>query len=391
MGQRSAQDKQSLLAYARGLDPEATRLQTDLKKLTDGAPKPPVMSVRVIAQRTNSPRTTHILHRGEFKQPRDQVAPGVFATLPGIKNRAQGDRLDLARWLVDGQNPIVPRVTANHIWSQLFGEGLVRTMNDFGTRGDAPSHTALLNWLADEFIQLKWSRKDMIRLITQSATYQQSSRHRPKVAENDPNNHLLHRQNRFRVQAETIRDLTLAASGQLSPKIGGPSVFPPLPPGVAELSYANNFRWKTSAGEDQFRRGMYTFFKRTSPHPNLITFDCPDSNITCVQRNISNTPLAALTTLNNSIFTDAAKAMSKRLLSERAEDTARIQLGFQLCTARQPTPSEIAAFADLLAKAKTYYANHQDTATAFNGNPEASAWAVVTRVFLNLDEFITRE
>ena len=391
IGQRSAQDKQSLLAYARGLDPEAKRLQTDLKKLTDGAPKPPVMSVRVIAQRTNSPRTTHILHRGEFKQPRDQVAPGVFATLPGIKNRAQGDRLDLARWLVDGQNPIVPRVTANHIWSQLFGEGLVRTMNDFGTRGDAPSHTALLNWLADEFIQLKWRRKDMIRLITQSATYQQSSRHRPEVAENDPNNHLLHRQNRFRVQAETIRDLTLAASGQLSPKIGGPSVFPPLPPGVAELSYANNFKWKTSAGEDQFRRGMYTFFKRTSPHPNLITFDCPDSNITCVQRNISNTPLAALTTLNNAIFTDAAKAMSKRLLSERAEDTARIQLGFQLCTARQPTPTEIAAFADLLAKAKTYYANHQDTATAFNGNPEASAWAVVTRVFLNLDEFITRE
>ena len=211
--------------------------------------------------------------------------------MPTIKNRAQGDRLDLARWLVDGQTPIVPRVTANHIWSHLFGEGLVRTMNDFGARGDAPSHPALLNWLAGEFVQLKWSRKAMIRLITQSATYQQSSRHRPELSEIDPNNHLLHRQNRFRVQAETIRDLTLAASGQLSAKIGGPSVFPPLPPGVAELSYANNFKWKTSNGEDQFRRGMYTFFKRTSPHPNLITFDCPDSNVTCVKRNISNTPL----------------------------------------------------------------------------------------------------
>ena len=389
--QRSAKDKQSLLAFARGLDPDAMRLQSDLKKLTEGAPKPPVMSVRVIAQRTSSPRTTHVLHRGEFKQPRDKVSPGTFATLPTIKNRAQGDRLDLARWLVDGQTPIVPRVTANHIWSHLFGEGLVRTMNDFGARGDAPSHPALLNWLAGEFVRLKWSRKAMIRLITQSATYQQSSRHRPELSEIDPNNHLLHRQNRFRVQAETIRDLTLAASGQLSAKIGGPSVFPPLPPGVAELSYANNFKWKTSNGEDQFRRGMYTFFKRTSPHPNLITFDCPDSNVTCVKRNISNTPLAALATLNNTVFTDAAKAMSKRLLSERAEDTARIQLGFQLCTARQPTPSEIAAFADLLTKAKAYYADNEDAAAAFNGNPEASAWAVVTRIFLNLDEFITRE
>ena len=390
-GQRSAKEKQSLLSFARGLDPEAMRLDTDLKKLIDGAPKPPVMSVRVLTQRTNSPRTTHVLHRGEFKQPQDKVNPGTFATLPAINNRANGDRLDLARWLVDGQNPIVPRVTANHIWSHLFGEGLVRTMNDFGARGDAPSHTALLNWLAGEFIRLKWSRKDMIRLITRSATYQQSSRHRPEISKIDPNNHLLHRQNRFRVQAETIRDLTLAASGQLSRKIGGPSVFPPLPPGVAELSYANNFKWKTSAGEDQFRRGMYTFFKRTSPHPNLITFDCPDSNITCVQRNISNTPLAALTTLNNAIYTEAAKAMAKRLLSESADDTTRIQLGFQLCTARQPTPSEIANFADLLTKAKTYYADHPDAAAAFNGDSEASAWAAVTRIFLNLDEFITRE
>ena len=389
--QRSAKDKQSLLAFARGLNPDAMRLQSDLRKLTEGAPKPPVMSVRVIAQRTSSPRTTYVLHRGEFKQPRDKVSPGTFATLPAIKNRAQGDRLDLARWLVDGQTPIVPRVTVNHIWSHLFGEGLVRTMNDFGARGDAPSHPALLNWLAGEFVRLNWSRKAMIRLITQSATYQQSSRHRSELLGIDPNNHLLHRQNRFRVQAETIRDLTLAASGQLSAKIGGPSVFPPLPPGVAELSYANNFKWKTSNGEDQFRRGMYTFFKRTSPHPNLITFDCPDSNVTCVQRNISNTPLAALATLNNTVFTDAAKAMAKRLLAERAEDTARIQLGFQLCTARQPTPSEIAAFADLLTKAKAYYADNEEVAAAFNGNPEASSWAVVTRIFLNLDEFITRE
>ncbi len=149
----------------------------------------------------------------------------------------------------------------------------------------------------------------MIRLITQSATYQQASIHPPELAHTDPNNHLLHRQNRFRVEAEIVRDLTLGASGQLSLKIGGASVYPPLPSGVAELSYANNFKWAVSRGEDRYRRGMYTFFKRTSPHPNLITFDCPDSNVTCVKRNISNTPIAALATLNNSVFTDAAKAV----------------------------------------------------------------------------------
>lgn len=390
-GQRSVKDQQTLLKFARELDPEAKRLQFELKKLNDSTPKPPVMSVRTITQRINNSRTTHVLHRGEFKQPKDRVSAETLSALPPVSNRAQGDRLDLARWLVDGTNPIVPRVTINHIWSHLFGHGLVRTQNDFGARGDAPTHPELINWLASEFVRRNWNRKDMIRLITHSATYQQASIHRPELADIDPNNHLLHRQNRFRVQAETIRDLTLAASGQLSRKVGGPSVFPPLPPGVAELSYANNFKWKTSPGEDQFRRGMYTFFKRTSPHPNLITFDCPDSNVSCIQRNISNTPLGALTTLNNTVFSDAAKAMAERLLKERADDQARIQLGFQLCTARHPTPREASAFNDLLIKAKAHYAEHEEQAKAFNGDAESSAWTVVTRIFLNLDEFITRE
>ena len=388
---RTPQETQSLLNFVQTRDPEAIRLQANLKKLNSNAPKPPVMSVRVISQRKNNPRTTHILHRGEFKQPREKVFADTIATLPKISNRGEGDRLDLARWLVDGRNPIVPRVIVNQIWANLFGKGLVRSINDFGVRGDAPTHPALLDWLAGEFVRRNWSRKEMIRLITQSATYQQASIHRPELAHSDPNNHLLHRQNRFRVEAEIIRDLTLGASGQLSRKIGGKSVYPPLPQGVAQLSYANNFKWAVSEGEDRYRRGLYTFFKRTSPHPNLITFDCPDSNVTCVKRNISNTPIAALATLNNSVFTDAAKAMAKRLIKEQNSDVQRITMGFQLCAARKPSTKEVTSFLTLLKKAKAFYQGNETEAKAFNGDAEASAWATLTRIFLNLDEFITRE
>ena len=349
------------------------------------------MSVRVISQRTNSPRATHVMHRGEFKQPREKVAALTPVTLPKVTNRAQGNRLDLARWLVDGKNPLAPRVTANQIWANLFGEGIVRTVNDFGVRGDAPTHPELLDWLATELVRRKWSRKAMIRLIVNSATYRQSSAHRPEIIARDPSNLLLHRQNRFRVEAEIIRDLNLAASGLLARKVGGPSVFPPLPSGVAALSYANNFKWATSKGENRYRRGLYTFFKRTSPHPNLITFDCPDSNVTCVKRTRSNTPLAALATLNNEVFAESAKALAKRLLKEKSDDLERIALGFKICVAREPSADERAALANLLKQTRAYYAAHEAEAKALNGDVEASAWAATARVLLNLDEFITRE
>ena len=385
---RNTKQAAALLSYFRERDAASIALQAELKK---PAPKSPLMSVRVISQRSNSPRISHVMHRGEFMQLREKVLPGTLSTLPKVNNRKQGDRLDLARWLVDGKNPLVPRVTANQIWANLFGEGIVRTVNDFGVRGDAPTHPELLNWLGAELVQRKWSRKAMIRLIVHSATYRQSSAHRPELAARDPNNHLLHRQNRFRVEAEIIRDLNLAASGLLARKVGGPSVFPPLPAGVATLSYANNFKWTTSKGEDRYRRGMYTFFKRTSPHPNLITFDCPDSNVACLKRTRSNTPLAALATLNNEVFTEAAKALANRLLKEKTTDPARIAHGFRICVAREPSAAEHATLAKLISQARAHYAAHEAEAKAFNGNTEASAWAATARVLLNLDEFITRE
>jgi hypothetical protein len=389
---RDAKQTDALLGFFRERDAAAKNLTTQMANLTKTAPKPPLMRVRVISQRTKNARTTHFLHRGEFKQPKAKVTPGTPSALPPVKHRTDtGDRLDLARWLVDARNPVTPRVTVNHLWANLFGAGLVRTPNDFGVRGESPTHPELIDWLAGELIQRKWSRKALIKLIVTSATYQQASIHRPDIKEKDPNNRLIHRQNRFRVEAEIIRDLHLAASGLLTNQIGGPSVFPPLPAGVATLSYANNLKWNTSKNADRYRRGMYTFFKRTSPHPNLTTFDCPDSNVTCVKRSRSNTPLAALATLNNSVFTEAAKAMAKRVIREKPDDVSRIDHCFRLCVARPPTSVEHTAFAELLKSAHEYYRSHEPEAKVYNGNAEASAWATTARIMLNMDEFITRE
>ncbi len=379
---------EALLNHFVAADAEAKRLQAELKK---PEPNPPVMSVRVIGQRTNNPRTTHVLNRGEFKQPKEKVLATSPTTLPSITNRAQGDRLDLAQWLVDGRNPLVPRVVINHMWANLFGEGIVRTPNDFGVRGEAPTHPHLLDWLASEFVRLKWSRKAMIKLIVTSATYRQSSAHRPALAERDPNNLLLHRQNRFRVEAEIIRDLTLAASGLLSRKVGGPSVYPPLPTGVAAVSYANNFKWNTSKGEDRYRRGLYTFFKRTAPHPNLLTFDCPDSNVTCVKRTRSNTPLAALVLLNNEVYTEAAKSLGNRMRKADKSDAERLKAGFRFCIARNPSAKELDSLSQLLEKARSWFKDNEKGAQEFAGDAESSAWTATARVLLNLDEFITRE
>jgi hypothetical protein len=240
----------------------------------------------------------------------------------------------------------------------------------------------------------------MIRLIVASATYRQSSATRPELIDVDPTNHLLHRQNRFRVEGEIVRDLALAVSGLLSPKLGGPSVFPPLPAGIAELSYAGNFKWKTSEGEDRYRRGMYTYFKRTAPHPSLTTFDCPDSNTTCLERQTSNTPLQALTTLNNEVYNEAAQSLARRLLIEGgATDNDRLTSGLRWCIARPPASEELAPFADLLASSRQWYAEHGEDAQAAAGDKlpkgvapaDAAAWVATARILLNLDEFLTRE
>ena len=397
---------QPLWAWMARIDPDVVAAERALKAAEAKLPRPPLMNVRVIAQRTHAPRETHLLHRGDFLQPAERVMPATFATLPPVQGSS---RLDLARWLVSPTNPLTPRVTVNHFWTHLFGEGLVHTVADFGVRGEPPTHPELLDWLADEFVKQGWSRKKMLKTIMLSATYRQASGATSRTAQEmafiqdtDPKNHLLWRQNRLRVEGEIVRDLHLAASGLLAVKIGGPSVFPPMPPDVAALSYANNFKWATSTGEDRYRRGMYTFFKRTAPHPDLTTFDCPDANLTNVRRTVSNTPLQALTTLNAEAFAEAAQALAKRVLEDAAlhDDAARLARAFRLCVSRAPFHGELAALQKLLEEARhTCRAESvQDVraaagahAAANTAPAENAAWVAVTRIILNLDELITRE
>jgi mono/diheme cytochrome c family protein len=400
---RKVEQSQAILNWFATVRASTKKVAAAIDAHNKAAPKEPIMSVRVINQRKTDPRKTYVLRRGEFLQPikEREIIPAGLSTLHPLKPREKtGDRLDLATWIVSPENPLTSRVTVNHAWKHLFGQGIVPTVNDFGVRGEKPSHPKLLDWLADEFRgNLSWSRKELVRLIVTSATYRQSSTHRNELLEIDPQNNLLARQNRLRAEAEIIRDFSLSVSGLLSKKIGGPSVFPPLPPGVTELSYAGNFKWKTSQGEDQFRRGMYTFFKRTSPHPNLTTFDCPDANTTCVDRQTSNTPLQALILLNNVVFTQAAQSFGKQLLEvKNLSDGERLNLAFERCVSRPMTGSESDQFGSLLGVSRKWYEAHPEDAKKLIGiyavegaSPaESAAWTATCRVMLNMDEFITR-
>ena len=399
--QRTAEEQAALAAHFERIDEKTAPLLAQVKAFETKLPAKPEMDVRVIKERSGDRRVTHVFRRGEFKDHLDEVTTGTPSVLPPIKQRGEeGDRLDLARWLVSGENPLPPRVVANEIWANLFGDGIVGTLNDFGVRGDRPTHPELIDWIAAEFVRNGWSRKELIKTIVSSNTYRQSSDHRPELIDIDPKNHLLARQNRFRVEAEIVRDLSLSAAGLLSAKVGGPSVFPPIPAGVADVNYNSAFKWVVSSGEDRYRRGIYTYFKRTAPHPNLTTFDCPDSNVTCVQRTRSNTPLAALITLNNETFVEASQAMTKRILSEvpEGDDAARIAHAFQLSLARSPSDAETDRLTSLLETARGWYREHPQDATALLGShapeaipaPEAAAWIATVRVVLNLDEFLTR-
>ena len=399
---RDEKEIKTVRDYFHQQDEALVSLRRSAEELKKTEPKSPYLNIRIVTQRTEESRTTHVLERGEFSKPLDEVIPGVLSVLPDIEPRVPesvGDRLDFARWLVSEENPLTPRVIVNQIWANLFGEGLVATRNDFGVRGELPSHPALLDHLARTFIDRGWSRKELIRYIVMSATYRQSSHHRPELLDRDPKNRWLARQNRFRVEAEIVRDIYLDAGGLLSKTLGGPSVFPPTSKDVVALTYNSSVKWNVSPGEDKYRRGIYTFFKRTAPHPNLMTFDCPDSNTTCVERNRSNTPLAALATLNNEVFVEAAKGFSHRVLSwEKANDRERMQAAFLAATIRKAGPEELDALMDLLSVSLAYYRKHPEEAQRFLGgvsqegrNPvDVAAWAATLRIVLNLDEVITR-
>jgi mono/diheme cytochrome c family protein len=372
----------SPLAAAADVHLGMRRVDLD-RQLTALKAKAPAGPTTMVMRERETPRTTQVLLGGDFTRKGAQVVPGVPAVLPPLAPWGRGvggegsspTRLDLARWLVDPKNPLTARVTVNRLWQHYFGLGLVETDNDFGTQGTPPSHPELLDWLATEFVARGWSLKEMHWLIVTSATYRQSSRARPDLMTVDARNRLLARQVRLRLEAEFVRDVALAASGLLNEKVGGPGVFPPQPEGIYRFTQIDK-HWRASAGPDRYRRGVYTYFWRSAPHPSLTVFDAPDASGACTRRNRSNTPLQALTQLNDQGQYEFAQALAARVLREGGEeDAARLRYAFRLCLARQPNEREQQRLAELLARQPA-------------GN---EAWVTVARVLLNLDEFITRE
>ena len=314
----------------------------------------------LVMQERKTPRTTNVFIKGDFTRPSAEVTPGTPAVLhPLPSQNGQPNRLDLARWIVSPENPLTARVIVNRVWQVYFGRGLVETENDFGTLGTPPTHPELLDWLAVEFQQQGWSMKELHRLIVTSSTYRQSSAHRDDLQQKDPNNYLLARQRRLRLDAEVIRDACLVASGLLSEKLGGPPVYPPIPEGVMNQGQVKR-AWKASSGEDRYRRGLYTFVYRATPPPSLNVFDAPDGFSTCTRRSRSNTPLQALTLLNDAAYFEFATALAKII------DQQGILPAFRRCTSRLPQPEELSVL------------NRLDSLSA-------------ARVLLNLDETVTRE
>ena len=326
-------------------------------------------------------RKTRIHLRGEYQRPGDEVEPGTPAVLPPLRPRgARPDRLDLARWLVDPANPLTARVTVNHVWQHLFSRGLVATVDNFGVLGEPPSHPELLDYLATEFVQLGWSRKKLIRLIVTSATYRQSSVLRQDLAERDPQNVLLARQSRQRLEAEIVRDVFLASSGLLNPRIGGPSIYPALPPFV--LAFGRNKSWPETKGPEKYRRGLYIHLRRNVPYPMLATFDASDASVACLHRERSNSPLQALTLLNDPVFVECHERLGEQLAAQPADSTdeTRLRHAFERCLSRPPAAAELAAMQ-----------RHFDHQLLLAQGDRRLAFVAAARLIMNLDEFITRE
>ena len=317
-------------------DPGLIERVNNLRELRKREPK---VTTTLIMHELSQPRETYIHLGGDFTRKGAIVKPGVPAVLPQLPQGATS-RLDLARWLVDPQNPLTSRVTVNRMWQAYFGKGIVETENDFGLQGARPTHPELLEYLASEFVRGHWSQKAIHRLIVTSATYRQSSKQRPEVDEVDPYNKLLARQNRLRLEAEIIRDAALSASGLLTDEIGGPSAYPPIPDGALAVTQVKQ-EWPVSIGPDRFRRGLYTFFRRSAVFPELAAFDAPDATATCTRRVRSNTPLQALTTLNDLAFTEFAEGLAERVIKEiPAGNDQRLDYAFLLTMNRHPKPAE---------------------------------------------------
>jgi hypothetical protein len=395
--------------YLRQVAPaELRERHTELQALRTRAAKlEKEILTTMVMDEAEKPRDTFVLARGDYRNRTDKVTPGVPAVLPPLASGAKPDRLALANWLVDPQHPLTARVAVNRYWQMYFGTGLVKSAENFGSQGEPPSHPELLDWLATEFIAKKWDVKAMQRLIVTSAAYRQSSRVTPELLEKDPENRLLARGPRFRLPAETVRDNALAVSGLLNPAVGGSSVFPYQPPGIwEELAFGDGFsmqEYVQSHGPALYRRSMYTFWKRTAPPAQMLTFDAPDREKCVARRSVTNTPLQALVLLNDPTYIEAARALASRAMREGGKDAARrAAFIFEAATQRAPDKREIAVLARLAKQQMSTYARDDRAARELLKIGESvvdpglkpaelAAWTAVASAVLNLDETITKE
>jgi mono/diheme cytochrome c family protein len=393
-----------LFSYWRTTVPEWKEANDAIEQLWRQHPEG--ASQFVLATR-EMPRQTHVLKRGDFLKPEGSVLPGVPGFLQPLPANAPPTRLKLARWLADPHSPTTARAIVNRVWQTYFGIGIVSTSEDLGSQSETPSHPELLDWLAVEFMDHGWSLKWLHRLIVTSATYRQSSRMTPEEYARDPYNRLLARGPRFRVDAEIVRDIALETSGLLNSRLGGPSVFPPAPDFlfVPPVSYGPKI-WKEAKGPGRYRRATYTFRYRSVPYPALQTFDAPNGDFSCVRRSRSNTPLQALTSLNEPIFLECARSLALKTVWEGGADTrGRLIYAFRRCLSRLPTENEIAALLALYDNETKHFASNATSGLTFAANDpkrppalpqgttvdELASWTAVTRVLLNLDETITKE
>ena len=356
-------------------------------------------------------RVTHVLNKGNYLDPGLEVQAGLLSAFHPLPGSSPTNRLGLAAWLTAPENPLTARVAVNRFWSRLMGRALVETEEDFGTQGSLPSNQDLLDWLAVSFQStgpgtpeepaLSWDFKGLVKLIVQSATYRQSSSTDPVLLEKDPLNRWYGRATRRRLDAETIRDQALELSGLLSKKLGGPSVYPYQPDGLWRAAFNGERTWQTSLGEDRYRRGLYTFWRRTVPYPSMATFDVPSRESCTVRRLPSNTPLQALVTLNDPVFVEAAQALGRRLANHHGSVTDRIRWGLKQVQVRAPKDTDVRVLAELWEKEALDYRTRPDEARRVASEPlgpipaeldaaEAAAWTEVGNVLLNLDSVLTR-
>jgi hypothetical protein len=418
--ERSPYQRGDIATQFRAVAPSLKADRDRLAKLRGEMRALNITTALVMQERPGYERPSTIFHeRGSFLNKGEKIFAATPAVLPPMPEDAPINRLGLARWLVDENNPLTARVTANRFWEQIFGHGLVETSEDFGTQGERPSHPELLDWLAVEFMNptrnvsdsregrrggeanpqsLAWSMKSLVRLIITSSTYRQSSVTSSALREKDPYNRLLARGPRFRMEAEMVRDTTLTASGLLSRKLGGPSVFPLQPEGLWKSPYSGE-RWTVSKGEDRFRRSLYTFVRRSSPHPAMMSFDATSREYCTVRRVRTNTPLQALTTLNDEAAMESARGLARRMIEEGGGDLkARLIYGFRACVTRTPEEKEIERLAAFYSRQlANFSANATEAGKIARDNStkaataEFAAWAMVANVLLNLDETLTKE